>query len=164
MVRISKITDYGIVLMTYFARSPAGTVHTARDLSEESRVPFPTVSKILKAFSREGLLESHRGVKGGYSLARPPERISVMSMIVALEGPIGVTECTSDLPGLCDLEDVCPARANWQIINQAVRRALDGLSLAEMTRPLTRHQVSPRAKVGRRAHEDNDIVLQATYE
>jgi Rrf2 family protein len=89
------------------------------------------VSKILKVLVREGLLDSHRGVKGGYSLSRPPEEISMAEVVVALEGPIAITECIDDQSG-CSHEPICPVRGRWHRINAALREALAGISLAEM--------------------------------
>lgn len=138
MIRITKLTDYAIVLLTIFARDPAQPVHNARDLAAEAHLPLPTVSKILKGLLRGGLLASHRGVSGGYSLARQPEEISVAEIIGVLEGPIGLTECSPDAHGLCNLEAVCPVQSNWQKINHAVLQALKHLTLADMTGPLPR--------------------------
>jgi FeS assembly SUF system regulator len=128
------MTDYGIVLLTYFARIPEGTIQTARDLAREAHLPLPTVNKVLKTLTRHGLLISHRGVKGGYGLARLPEEISVAEIIGATEGPVAMTECTVDGPGGCDQEPDCPVSGNWQRINQAIQEALGGITLAEMTR------------------------------
>lgn len=136
MIRIAKLTDYGILLLTLFARDSEPPIHNAPDLAAKAHLPLPTVSKILKALVRGGLLVSHRGVSGGYSLARRPEEISVAEIIDALEGPIGLTECSPDSHGLCYLEPVCPVQSNWQRINHAVLQALTHLTLADMTRPL----------------------------
>ncbi len=106
------------------------------------RLPLPTVSKILKLLAREGLLASHRGVKGGYSLAPPAEEISMAEIIAALEGPIAITECIERRARLLH-EPLCPVRGNWQRINEAVRTALDGISLAEMAQPLASSSWSP---------------------
>lgn len=140
MIRIAKLTDYAIVLLTCFAREQDASVHTARELVERSRLPLPTVSKILKMLSRAGLLVSHRGAKGGYVLARPPEDISIAEVVSAVEGPIALTECSAAEPDLCVLEPFCPVRSNWRKINRFVRRALEELSLAEMTQPLPGRQ------------------------
>ncbi len=136
MIRMTRVTDYGIVLLTYFARSSEGTLHTARDLARDAHLPLPTVNKVLKTLTRHDLLESHRGVKGGYTLARHPEEISVAEIISATEGPVAMTECTVDGPGGCDHESECPVADNWQRINQAIQEALHGITLAEMTRPV----------------------------
>lgn len=137
MFRMTKTADYGVVLLSYFARDPERTIHSARDLAEEAGLPLPTVSKILKGLSRSGLLQSQRGVKGGYKLARDPERISVGQIIAAVEGgPIGVTDCIVDAAGDCEHELSCPVRSPWQKVNSVVRRALDSVSLAEMAGPL----------------------------
>ncbi len=137
MIRIAKLTDYGIVLLTHFARESVAPVLNARDLAAEASLPLPTVSKLLKLLSRAGLLVSHRGVAGGYSLARRPAEVTVAQIIAALEGPIAVTECSSDEHGLCTLEPTCPTQSNWRKINTAVRRALDDLTLADMVTPVS---------------------------
>ena len=134
MLRMTKQADYGIVLMTYLASHP-NRRFAAPELAAAAQLPLPTVSKILKLLGREGLLESHRGVKGGYSLARDPQRITVAAMISVLDGPIAVTECIEDTPGECSQESVCHLRGNWQRINHAVRQALESISLAELTHP-----------------------------
>jgi FeS assembly SUF system regulator len=148
MIRISKLTDYGIMLLTYIARDPLLT-RNARDLAVEACLPLPTVSKVLKLLAREGLLVAHRGVRGGFSLARPPQEISVADIIGALEGPIAMTECSMHAPKICQLEQQCPVGSNWQMINQAVLGALKGLTLAAMTRPLPRHfmMLGPRRQL-----------------
>lgn len=133
MIRITKQTDYGIVLLTQMALVPQRQFN-APELAAEASLPLPMVSKILKQLVREGLLTSHRGVKGGYSLARPSDEISVAELIAALEGPIALTECIS-VEGDCSHEPICKVRSNWQRINGAVRSALEGISLSEMARP-----------------------------
>jgi len=132
MLRITKQTDYGIVLLTTLAADQERLV-TSPDLASETSLPQPMVAKILKLLARAGILESHRGVNGGYCLARSPEELSVAEVINALEGQIAITECTDDTPGLCSQETVCSVRSNWNRINLAIQDALDRISLAEMT-------------------------------
>lgn len=132
MIRITKQTDYGIVLLTLLASEP-GRLFTAPELAAEARLPLPMVSKILKALARQELLRSQRGVKGGYSLAIAAEEISITQVIEALEGPIGITECIDDTPGECGLSEVCGVRSNWTRINRAIREALDRITLDEMS-------------------------------
>ncbi len=134
MIRITKRTDYGIVLLSTLAVSP-GRRFNAPELAAESTLPLPMVSKILKELTRAGILASHRGVHGGYALARDPQEISVSEVITALEGPIAVTECIDDAPGVCDKEANCPVSSNWGRINRAIREALDGITLAQMSLP-----------------------------
>jgi FeS assembly SUF system regulator len=134
MIRITRQTDYGILLLTHLASRPLDEVHTAKDAARRSSIPLPMASKILKALAKAGLLASHRGVKGGYSLSIPPERISIAEVIQALEGPIGITECSFN-PGRCEQEPSCPVRTNWQRISLAVRDALDRIPLSDMAIP-----------------------------
>jgi FeS assembly SUF system regulator len=131
MIRLSRISDYGIVLMACLAEQPAEAQLSARDIAERTQLPLPVVSKILMALTREGLLLSQRGPRGGYSLARRPNDINVVEMITALEGPIGLTECTMH-PGQCVQEANCHVRKPWQQINHVVRSALARVTLAEL--------------------------------
>src|SRR5215831_15995615 len=94
MIRITRLTDYGIVLLTHFARHPERLTRNAPELAAAAHLPLPTVSKILKILAREGLLVPHRGAKGGFSLAKPATDITVAEIISALEGPIALTECS----------------------------------------------------------------------
>lgn len=145
MLRMSKLTDYGTVVMTFLARE-SDRLHAASEIAGQIQVAAPTVSKILKILAREGLVVSHRGAKGGYSLARAAGEISMVEIIDALEGPVGLTECGSS-PGLCEQESSCSVRANWQRINVAVRQALAGVTLAEMAQPT--YVVRPPVKPAR---------------
>lgn len=136
MIRLGKLTDYGLVLISEMARHPESNVHNARDLAKHCRLPLPTVSKLLKKLLQNGLLASHRGIKGGYSLARPPQLVSISEIISALEGPLALTECSSDVAGLCDLESSCPIRDNQRIISQVIRGALENVMLSDLIRPM----------------------------
>jgi len=102
----------------------------------ELQLPLPTVSKLLKELLRSGLLVSQRGVNGGYSLSREPQEISLAEIIAALEGPIALTECSTDTIGLCALESCCAIKKNQQIISQVVRGVLDRLTLSDLIQPL----------------------------
>lgn len=143
MLRVTKLADYGIVMLTYFA-THSGLTFNARDVAKVVRLPLPVVSKVLKLLSRNGLLASQRGIKGGYGLARAPQDITVAEIIRALEGPIAVTECSDSLHGDCDLQVGCPVRTNWHLINQAIHDALEKITLAEMTQPLPQPLVQLR--------------------
>ena len=133
MLRISKLTDYGIVLLAHFAAAEPNTTWNAREMAESTGLPLPVVSKMLKTLSASELLRSQRGSKGGYSLVRSPESLSVAEIIEALEGPIALMECS--IPGHCEQEPGCPVSAPWQRINRAVQGTLRSVSLADLARP-----------------------------
>jgi FeS assembly SUF system regulator len=127
--------------MSHMAAHPDET-HNAAEIALGARLPVPTVSKLLRQLAHEGLLTSQRGVKGGYSLARPPEEISVAAIIRVLEGPIALTACVTEVPGECEHESQCPVRGHWNRINHAVREALDGISLSDMASPMPAEMLS----------------------
>ena len=131
---MSRLTDYGVVLLTHLAAGRGDQVRNARELAEETGLPQPAVSKILKVLVREGLLQSQRGIKGGYALARSAQEISVAAVIDALEGPVALTDCTAH-PGSCEREEDCLTRAPWIRINRAVRQTLEQVRLSELVGP-----------------------------
>lgn len=133
MLRMGKLTDYGIVLMSYLAQKTE-VQHSAHALADAVHVPLPTVKKVLKALSQSGLLNSERGAQGGYSLNRSPKKISVAEIITAIEGPIALTECVSS-ESHCDQENHCSIQTNWTRINNAVFHALDEVKLSDMLVP-----------------------------
>ncbi|MFT0548158.1 SUF system Fe-S cluster assembly regulator [Allopusillimonas ginsengisoli] len=135
MLRISKLIDYGTLLLTYMAGSP-DRVYSAADLASTLGLGQPTVSKILKQLGQHELVRSQRGARGGYTLGRPAEQINIAQIIDALDDqPFGLTECTA-LPGACSVEAGCHIRTNWQRINAIVRRTLEDVTVADMVHPM----------------------------
>lgn len=135
MIRLSKLTDYGFVLLTQFAASDNENWLTARDLSDATGLPLPTVSKLLKLFSKHGILAAQRGIYGGYRLADEPQNIHVLNVIELVDGPIAITECAcGESPG-CIIEHSCTTRLHWARITERIRTALSDLTLREMSGP-----------------------------
>lgn len=132
MLRLSKLTDYGTVVLAQMARTPG--LHTAADIARITRVAQPTVSKLLKLFAHAGLVTSVRGAHGGYTLARAPESINAVQIIDAVEGPVAITQCSLD-HSHCSIENLCGVGHNWQRISLAIRDALQGITLAQLARP-----------------------------
>ncbi|MCB1864595.1 MAG: SUF system Fe-S cluster assembly regulator [Chromatiales bacterium] len=133
MLRLSKLTDYGTVVMTCLAQAD-GDVLRANEVADRTRLGGPTVSKLLKALAGGGLLDSFRGAHGGYRLARAASKITVVEIIDALEGPVALTEC-SETDGACAQAAHCSVRPNWQRINTAIRDALGQMTLADLAAP-----------------------------
>ena len=123
MLRISKLTDYGTVLLAHLAAN-RDTVCSAADVATATGIALPTVSKLLKSLARCGLVTSTRGANGGYQLSRDPGQISAADVIDALEGPVSITECSAS-DSQCEHEGSCSVGGSWQRINVAIRRALD---------------------------------------
>lgn len=150
MFRLSRLTDYGFVLLAHLAREGTGVPHNARELADHLDLPAPAVSKILKLLARDGLLESQRGSKGGYQLTRDPKSLSVAEMIGVLEGPVALTEC--NLAGeICQHEGNCAVRGPLHVINGAVNEALRRVTLADLIDPCFQARVSPLAVLDRPA-------------
>lgn len=133
MLRLSKLSDYSTVIMAHMAQQPE-RVYSAAGLAQALNLGAPTVSKLLKIMTRAGLVMSRRGTHGGYVLARGPESITLAEIIDAVEGPIGMTEC-SVASGACAQEDGCAVRPQWQYINRLVFEALDRTRLSDFARP-----------------------------
>jgi FeS assembly SUF system regulator len=128
---MGRLTDYGVVLMAYMAGQP-DRLHNAAEVAAGTQLRPPTVSKLMRLLARRGLLVSQRGVKGGFSLARPPAQITLAEVVRALEGPVSMTVCTGEQPRACEHETLCPVRAPWQRINRVILGALDSVTLADM--------------------------------
>lgn len=135
VIRINRETDYGVVLAAYMARHNQPP-YSASQLAKAHQLPLPTVSKILKSLSRAGLLISQRGARGGYALARDPSAISAADLIIALEGPVAITECSGEDSPQCGHHCRCAVSGHWQRINHAICQALAAISLAELSAPL----------------------------
>ena len=143
MLRVTRLTDYATLVLTVLADAPE-RVHSANDVAERARLELPTVSKVLKPLAHAGLVESFRGSSGGYRLARAPEAISLIEIVEAIEGPLGMTECSGEHSS-CELESHCGVRGNWRHINDVVADALRGVSLAQMRLPAPARTTAKKA-------------------
>src|SRR5712671_6712919 len=124
MLRISKLTDYGTVILAVLASQPENTLLTANDVAERTHLGLPTVSKLLKSLQRGGLVTSTRGSYGGYRLARPAAQISAAAILDTLEGKFALTECSSQHSN-CGIESTCRVGHAWRHVNLAIRRSLE---------------------------------------
>jgi FeS assembly SUF system regulator len=134
VIRLSKLADYAVVMLSYMA-AREGEVYTTARLAERTAVPEPTAAKILKLLARSALLDSQRGSNGGYGLARPAADITVAEIIVAVDGPIALTACVEGSSEHCGVEQLCSMRGNWNRVNRAIRDALEDVTLADMALP-----------------------------
>lgn len=133
MLRISKLTDYGTVIMVCLAKM-APALCSARDVALQTHLAVPTVSKLLKRLTASGLLHSIRGAAGGYQLIREASEISIAEIIYALDEQRGLTECSAN-PGDCALHRVCHIQSNWRSISHAIESALESVSLEVLAMP-----------------------------
>jgi FeS assembly SUF system regulator len=135
-MRLSHLADYAVVLMTAAARRPAAARLSATELSSETGVPLPTAQKLMGQLAASGLLQSVRGVGGGFTLARPGAQISLADIIEAVEGPIAMTQCSgSEKPSECALDAHCRLKPHMSIVTHAVRGALCAVTLTSLCGP-----------------------------
>lgn len=133
MLRVTKLTDYATVVLTVLAAQPQAVL-SAPELAELAGLEIPTVAKLLKPLAQARLVDGFRGANGGYRLARAAEDISLVEIVEAMEGPLGMTECSLHA-GQCGIEHSCGVRANWRRINDVVADALREVTLAQMLAP-----------------------------
>ncbi len=134
MIKLSKLTDYAVVVLADMAKDP-GRQRTAADLAVTTTLPEPTVAKVLKLLAKGGVVMSIRGVNGGYRLDKAPTDLTMASVISAMDGPIALTACADGGEGCCTYEHTCAVKKKWAPVNAAMRAALENVTLAEMIAP-----------------------------
>jgi FeS assembly SUF system regulator len=130
MIRISKLADYGTVIMAYLAHRSSES-HNAKEIASATHIALPTVSKLLKQLSHEHLVESSRGAKGGYSLKIPAAKLTLAMIVNALDGGVALTEC-SHSKGMCAVESTCAIRRSFRNVSSVISDVLSKVTLAEM--------------------------------
>lgn len=141
MLRVTKLTDYATVVLAALASAP-GRVLSAAELAERARLEPPTVAKVLKPLAHAGLVEGFRGAAGGYRLARPAAEIALIAIVEAIEGPLGMTECSGEHSS-CEHEPHCGVQSHWRRINDVIADALGGITLADMLPPPAARKAIP---------------------
>jgi FeS assembly SUF system regulator len=150
MIRLSRLTDYAVALLSHMGKEGDKDLWAATDLTEKSGLPLPTVAKIMKMLAKSGLITAQRGAAGGYKLARAQKDISVAEIIEVMDGPIAITDCSKGSARTgCSIQSICPMNDGWNKVNSALRKALENVSLAEMSTTLitfpTVENQTPRA-------------------
>jgi FeS assembly SUF system regulator len=130
MLRLSKLTDYAVVVLVRLSGGAA--VQTSPGISGAIGIPEPTVAKVLKALASAGLVSSQRGAHGGYRLSKPLATIPIAEVIAAIDGPIALTACVDGSLTNCEVLGLCPVRGRWDPVNTAIREALTAITLADM--------------------------------
>ena len=136
MLKISRVTDYGLLAAVYLARKH-GDVVAAREVAEFYHLPVPMITKVLKALNHGGIVTSHRGVDGGYSFEGDAESITLGDLLDVLEGPWDLVECESvndDGHAICSIRVACPSRRFMSGINRAIKTAFDRVTLGDLMR------------------------------
>jgi len=132
MLKLSKKVDYGLMSLMHLAQRPERPSWSAREIAENYDIPLELLAKILQKLVQKGLLVSHAGTHGGYSLSRPSGRISAAEVIEAIEGPLSLTNCVSD-DGLCGQFEKCNVKSPLQRLNEIVAQTFRDLTIEEMS-------------------------------
>jgi len=135
MLKIGKLTDYAVVVLSHLSKE-MGAYVSAAYVSDETKIPETTVAKVLKMLAKANLVLSHRGSNGGYMLKDNMKDISLVMVIEAIEGSINIADCMDGRTGECVVECHCQVRGNWDRVNMAIYNALAGISLADMALPI----------------------------
>ena len=148
MLKLSKKVDYGLMSLMHLAQRPERPSWSAREIAENYDIPLELLAKILQKLVQKGLLVSHAGTHGGYSLSRPAGRISAAEVIEAIEGPLSLTNCVSD-DGLCGQFEKCNVKSPLQRLNEIVAQTFRDLTIEEMSQQQsvdfrTSHLAEPR--------------------
>lgn len=132
MLRLSRLTDYAVVVLARMGEGGDSPLQSAPGLAARTGLPEPTVAKVLKILAQAGIVEGLRGARGGYRLAKPLAAIPLAEVIVAFDGPIALTACVDGGTGQCESEALCPVRGRWDPVNSAIRSALENITVAAL--------------------------------
>ncbi|CAH2600023.1 Iron-sulfur cluster regulator IscR [Rhodovastum atsumiense] len=133
MLRLSKLTDYAVVVLLRLSESDSGdAVQTSPGIATATGVPEPTVAKVLKCLATAQIVASQRGARGGYRLMRPLEEIAIADVITAVDGPIALAACVDGSASACEVGKLCAVKGRWDLVNDAIRHALGRITLADM--------------------------------
>lgn len=134
MIRLSKLTDYAVAILSHMGQGKGDALWSASEIADSSGLPMPTAAKILKLLAKSEIITALRGASGGYRLAKPMTKITIAEIIEAMDGPIAITDCAEgSAHSHCSMKGICPMSMGWNKVNDAVRQALMSVTLDEMT-------------------------------
>ncbi|MDO9489906.1 MAG: SUF system Fe-S cluster assembly regulator [Sphingomonadaceae bacterium] len=131
-MRLTNLADYAVVVMTAAAKACDSRL-SAGSVAATTGLPVPTVAKLMGSLAKAGLLDSSRGVAGGFGLARAASEISLADIVEAIDGPIALTSCAHDATASdCAISGGCAVKPHLSIVTRTVRDALDAVTLAQL--------------------------------
>ncbi len=145
MIKLSKLTDYAVVILAALVNANDER-YSAADLAARTALPEPTVAKVLKILARGDILTSVRGAKGGYALHKQPHEIRVSEIITVMEGPIALTSCVDGSDEQCAIQGLCAMNGRWNVVNAAIKTALENVTLADILPPAAAKTVKSHAE------------------
>lgn len=131
MFELTRLADYAVVLVIDMGRCYKN-LSNASDITRRTGIPLPTTRKILRRLAAHSLVVSTRGKYGGYRLSRSPSHLRLADVLMAMEGPVALTACVDGVHGHCIAEGFCQVRGRWDIVNRAIREALNATTIADM--------------------------------
>ena len=150
MLRLTKKADYGLMALKYLAEQAGfagqSASQSAKDIAEAYHIPPQLLAKILQTLAKAGLLVSHAGTNGGYSLARAATEITAFEVIRAIDGPLFITSCIT-IHGACDLAGHCTIKEPLRKVNDSIKDLLSGIRIADLIEADAEHR-SGDAAVG----------------
>ncbi len=132
LMNIGRKVDYAVRALSYLAAQPHLWVVGSKEIARRQDIPTHYMSKIMKDLAAAGLVESHVGCKGGFSLARPPESISVKEVYEAVEKPLSLMECLEKDHRCCPYDSVCPQISIWERAQGLLAEYLAGISIGSI--------------------------------
>ncbi len=133
MTLLSRKADYALLILSHLDGNPSGG--NARVIADRFEISRPFVANILKELCHKGFVTSHRGVKGGYVLARPPAEVTLAELLEAIDEGFRLAVCAGDPPGTCCLSKVCTVQGPIAEVHRRLLAVLQHVTLAEIFRP-----------------------------
>jgi Rrf2 family transcriptional regulator, iron-sulfur cluster assembly transcription factor len=144
-MQVTRAAEYGVLGLLRLARHQPGQVVMLDEISREERIPRSFLAKIFQSLARAGLVRSARGTRGGFMLARPPEEITTLEIIEAVEGPISLQRCLQ-VPDQCPQTGGCPLCGLFANAQSQMRRVFSQTALSDLLkRPVAGAQPAPQA-------------------
>lgn len=131
MLRLTKKADYGLIALKHLAELPEGQAQSAKEIAEAYHIPTPLLAKVLQTLARSGLVISHAGIYGGYSLGRPANKITAFEVIRSIEGPLFIASCTTS-HGNCDLLNSCTVKEPLRKLNNTIQALLNDMRISDL--------------------------------
>ncbi len=136
-MKLTRGGEYGIRGVLYLAQQNDGRVSMLSAIAKTQDVPPRFLAKIFQALAKAGVVKSHRGAKGGFSLARPANEITIRDVIEAVEGPVLLNVCLTGA-GECTRDEICPMHGVWSEAQDKMMSVLASSNFADLAKAAVR--------------------------
>ncbi|MCX7845302.1 MAG: Rrf2 family transcriptional regulator [Dictyoglomaceae bacterium] len=140
MFKISARLDCSLRALVLLGKTFKKEILSLNKISEREGISKDFLAQLMLDLKKANIVESFKGISGGYILKRPPSEINLKEIFEAVEGPLSIIECIHNSEGICKIQNICSPKKAWEYVEKKISEALESLTLEDLIMGIERNK------------------------